>query len=86
MEETTVRSTETRSPEHVTIVRERGSSGGMIVAIIALVLIAVAAFWAFGSGGNESSDNGVAAAADKVGAAADKVGEAAETAGRRMTE
>lgn len=71
--------------DHVTIIRERGGSGGIIVAVLALALIAVAAFWLIGSSHEKSaSDAGIAVAAEKVGNAADKVGGAAEDAAKNM--
>lgn len=63
--------------DNVTIIREGHGSGGVIVGLIALVLIALAAFWAFG-GDRQTNQSSVSAAADKVGAAADKVGAAAD--------
>ena len=73
------------SSEHVTIIREGRSSGGMIVAVLALVIIALVAIWALNSNGDRT-DSSVAAAADKVGSAAEKVGNAAENAGERLNQ
>lgn len=74
------------SEPDVTIIKEKGSSGGMIVALVALALIALAAFWLISNNGKTTtnpSDANVAAAADKVGAAAEKVGNAVENAAKR---
>jgi len=77
----------TRPAEHVTIVKERGSGmGGMMVALLALVVIAVVAFWALDDrkAPADPSDASIAAAADKVGGAAEKVGNAAEEAVKKI--
>ena len=73
--------------EHVTIVKEssRGSGGGILVALIALVVIAAIAFWAINNANRTSpSDASISAAADKVGTAAQKVGNAAEDAVKKI--
>lgn len=75
------------SEPDVTIVKEKGSGGGMIVAIVALALVAVVAFWLISTQKTANpSDVNVAAAADKVGAAADKVGNAVEDAANSITK
>ncbi len=77
----------TARPEHVTIIKERGSGmGGIMIAVLAIVVIAVVAFWAIGSNQKsvDPSDASIAAAADKVGSAAQKVGTAAEEAVKKI--
>lgn len=73
-------------PEHVTIVKERGSSGGTtVVAIIVLLLIAVFAYFAFiRNDAVDPTDASISRAADKVGAAADQVGDAAKDAAKKV--
>jgi hypothetical protein len=68
--------------EHVTIVKERGGSGGtMIVAVIALLLIAAFAYFVLAKEpAVNPTDASISAAANKVGDAADKVGDAAQDA------
>jgi len=69
------------SDPDVTVIKEKGSGGGVIVAIIALVIVAAVAFWLISTKSDAPpSDANVAAAADKVGAAAEQVGNAAEDA------
>lgn len=73
------------SPDHVTIIKERGSSGGtMVIAVIALLLIAVFGYFAFTKSAPNATDASINAAADKVGAAADKVGDAAQDAAKKV--
>ena len=75
---------EFREPDHVTIVKERGDSGGaMVVTVIALLLLAAFAYFMLTRSGPDSTDASVAAAAQKVGDAADKVGNAAEDATKK---
>mgnify|MGYP001358422816 CR=1 FL=1 len=70
------------SEPDVTIIKEKSSGSGMIIALVALALIALAAFWLISNNSTKvaPSDANVAAAADKVGAAADKVGNAVQDA------
>ena len=78
--------TDNSQPDHVTIIKERGSSGGgMMVAVLAIVLIAIAAFYLLSNRTDPSSkDASITAAANKVGNAADKVGNAAEDAVKKV--
>lgn len=74
-----------RDPDHVTIIKERGSSGGsMVIAVIALLLIAAFAYFVLVREPAGSTDANISAAADKVGAAADKVGDAAQDAAKKV--
>jgi hypothetical protein len=71
--------------DRVTVIKERRSGGGMMLAMVALVAIAAIAFWAIGSNGKpDTGEVSIAAAADKVGAAADKIGSAAEDAVKKI--
>ena len=76
--------------EHVTVVEDSGrsrggSGGGMMLALLALVLIAAVAFWMVTQNkSGAAKDRSVAAAADKVGNAADKIGNAAEDAVKKI--
>ncbi|MFM5929281.1 MAG: hypothetical protein ACKOPQ_00050 [Novosphingobium sp.] len=73
----------TNSPDHVTIIKEGNSGGGIFLGILAAVVLALVAFWALsGTKSNDSADASIRAAADKVGAAADKVGDAAQDAAK----
>jgi predicted ABC-type transport system involved in lysophospholipase L1 biosynthesis ATPase subunit len=76
---------ETQSPDHVTIIKERGSGGSVVLAVLAALAIAlVARFYLGDTKAANSADDNVAAAADKVGAAADKVGDAAQDAAKKV--
>lgn len=69
------------NPDHVTIVKERGSSGGMMFfGLLAVIVLAVAIYFLTQGNRVSPSDVSVSNAAEKVGAAADKVGNAAEDA------
>ena len=78
----------TARPEHVTVINERGGSGmgGIMIALIALVLRFAIAFFAINSSQSkvDPSDASIAAAADKVGGAAEKIGNAAEEAVKKI--
>lgn len=73
-----------RDPDHVTVVKERGSGGTMVIAVIALLLIAAFLYFAVIQQPDNSNDASINAAADKVGAAADKVGDAAQDAAKKV--
>lgn len=75
--------TDYRDPDHVTIVKERGSGGTGVIAIIALLLIAAFAYFVLVRQPEKSTDPNISAAADKVGAAAEKVGDAAQDAAKK---
>ncbi len=72
-------------PERVTIIKQGGSGGGIIVGVLIALAIALLA-WLVLSGPRavDPSDASVAAAADKVGAAADQVGQAAQDAVKKI--
>lgn len=76
--------TDYRDPDHVTIVKERGSGGTGVIAIIALLLIAAFVYFVLVRQPESRTDANVSAAADKVGAAAEKVGNAAEDAAKKV--
>ncbi|MFM5908099.1 MAG: hypothetical protein ACKOPO_11040 [Novosphingobium sp.] len=72
----------THSPDHVTIIKEGNSGGGIFLGIVAAVVLALVAFWMLsGSRNGDSADASIRAAADKAGAAADKAGAAADRIG-----
>jgi hypothetical protein len=76
--------TQRRDPptEHVTVVREGGSFGGIILGIIALAIIAGLVIWlATSRNDNGGANSSITTAAQKVGNAADKVGDAAGRSG-----
>lgn len=73
------------SPEHVTIIKEGGSGGGVVLGMAVAVILAILAFMVFsGSNKADPSDASIKAAAEKVGAAADKVGDAAQDAAKKV--
>lgn len=83
----TTETPEGTSHTHTTIVTDgpsRRSNGTALVGVIALLLIAAIAVWAFSTfGGAEAAkDNAVADAASEVGQAADQIGDAARDAVR----
>lgn len=73
------------SPDHVTIIKEGSSGGGIVLGLAVAVILAILAFMVF-SGSNQAdpSDASIKAAAEKVGAAADKVGDAAQDAAKKV--
>jgi len=77
---------ETAPVERVTVIKESsGGNGGMVLAIVALVLVALGGFYLLSTGGTaDPADASIAAAADKVGAAADQVGDAASEAASKI--
>ena len=70
-------------PDHVTIIKEGNSGGGIFLGIVAVVL-AIVAFMVFSNSDRNSTDASIEAAANKVGAAADKVGDAAQDAAKKV--
>jgi hypothetical protein len=73
------------SPDHVTIIKERSSGGGVVLGMAVAVILAILAFMVFsGSDKADPSDASIKAAAEKVGAAADKVGDAAQDAAKKV--
>lgn len=89
---------ETNSPAaepttRTTIIRDsdpepRSSGGGMWIGLLAVILLAVVAFFVFGRMGDAeiAKDDAVADAAGAVGNAADNVGEAATNAGAAIEQ
>ena len=72
------------APDHVTIIKEGNSGGGILLGIVVAVVLAIVAFMVFsGSKVADPSDASIKNAADKVGAAAEKVGNAAEDAAKK---
>lgn len=73
------------SPDHVTIIKEGNSGGGIFLGVALAVILAIIAFMVFsGSNTADPSDASIKAAAEKVGAAADKVGDAAQDAAKKV--
>ncbi|SEK60688.1 hypothetical protein SAMN05216382_0745 [Sphingomonas palmae] len=66
----------TQTP-HTTVIERRGSSSGLIIGIIALVVICVGAYFLFvGSNSEVAKNNAITSAAKSVGSTADKAGAA----------
>lgn len=78
------------SATRTTIVREAGSSksGSSIVLLLAILVLAAVAFFAFSqmSDAEVAKDNALAQAAGSVGEAADDVGAAATNAGNAVEQ
>ena len=75
----------TNSPASVTIVKERSSGGTIFLGILAVIVIAIGAYFLFGqSRPVDPADASITAAAEKVGDAADKVGAAAQDAANNV--
>lgn len=72
------------SPDHVTIIKEGNSGGGMVLGILVAVVLAIVAFMVFSNSDRNSTDASIEAAANKVGSAADKVGNAAQDAAKKV--
>jgi uncharacterized protein HemX len=73
--------TRTTNPGHTTIIRERGGSGGIILALVLVVALGIAAFLYFrGQNSEIARDNAVAGAAQQVGESAQRAGAAVENA------
>lgn len=66
----------TQTP-HTVIIERRGSSTGLIIGIIALVVVCFAAYFLFvGSSSEVSKNNAISSAAKSVESTADKAGAA----------
>lgn len=66
------------SPDRVTVIKEGGSGGAIVIGIVVLLLIAIGGFWLMNHDSRTSTDASISAAANKVGNAAEKVGNAAD--------
>jgi uncharacterized protein HemX len=73
--------TRTTNPGHTTIIRERGGSSGLIIALVLVVALGVAAFlYMRGQNSEIARDSAVAGAAEQVGESAQRAGAAVEDA------
>lgn len=79
--------TRTSAPGHTTIIRERGGSGGLILALVLVIALGVAAFlYARAQNSEIARDNAIAGAAQQVGESAQRAGAAVENAANSTAE
>ena len=73
--------TRSANPGHTTIIRERGGSGGLILALVLVVALGIAAFLYFrGQNAEITRDAAITDAAQQVGQSAQRAGAAVENA------
>lgn len=76
---------ETVTPAHTTVIHEKRGSGGIMIAVIAVVALLVGAFiYMRGQDSEVMRDAAISDAAQKVGESAQQAGEAIEDAASKV--